>query len=120
VTDEGGNAKHKRRQGKKGRALISDIPGEEEADVHLLQACQDKDCSLSHTRLGLAEDIGTEDGLRDTFLLNLGRVNARVLPPVSLLTLRRVLKTEVRDSSQELWLEEEIPVICQYGAFSVD
>jgi len=39
-------------------------------DLHLLQGGEDKDGSLTHTRLCLTEDVGTEDSLGDTFLLN--------------------------------------------------
>jgi len=59
----------------------------------LLKAGKDKDGGLTHTRLGLTEDVGTEDSLRDTFLLD----------------LRRVLETKVRDSSEELGLEQKVP-----------
>lgn len=39
-------------------------------DLHLLQAREHKDCSLTHTRLGLAENIGTKDGLGNALLLD--------------------------------------------------
>lgn len=37
---------------------------------YLLQGGQDEDCSLSETGLGLAEDVGTKDGLRNADLLD--------------------------------------------------
>jgi hypothetical protein len=36
----------------------------------LLQRGEDKNSGLSQTRLGLAEDVGSEDGLRDAYLLD--------------------------------------------------
>lgn len=38
--------------------------------LQLLERGEDEDCGLSVTRLGLAQNIHTEDSLRDTFLLN--------------------------------------------------
>lgn len=38
--------------------------------LQLLQGGQHKDGSLTHTRLGLTEDVHTQDGLGDTFLLH--------------------------------------------------
>lgn len=38
--------------------------------LHLLQGGQDEDGGLTHTRLGLAEDVRAEDGLRDALLLH--------------------------------------------------
>mmetsp|Transcript_54603 Transcript_54603/g.155405 ORF Transcript_54603/g.155405 Transcript_54603/m.155405 type:complete len:203 (-) Transcript_54603:44-652(-) len=60
--------------------------------VHLLQARQHKDGSLSHTGLGLAQNVRAEDGLRDALVLD----------------LRRVLEAAVHDGAQELRLQEEV------------
>jgi hypothetical protein len=38
--------------------------------LELLQGRENKDGGLTHTRLGLAEDVLTQDGLRDTLLLD--------------------------------------------------
>ena len=38
--------------------------------VNLLEGGEDKDGSLTHARLGLAEDVHAEDGLRDALMLN--------------------------------------------------
>jgi hypothetical protein len=38
--------------------------------LDLLKGSEDKDGSLTKTRFGLAEDIGTEDRLRNTNLLD--------------------------------------------------
>lgn len=60
---------------------------------NLLQSGKHKHSRLTHTRLGLTQNICTEDGLGNTFLLN----------------LRGVLETEIRDGSEELGLQKEIP-----------
>mmetsp|Transcript_13149 Transcript_13149/g.42022 ORF Transcript_13149/g.42022 Transcript_13149/m.42022 type:complete len:250 (-) Transcript_13149:59-808(-) len=84
--------------------LVLDLVGElasvaDDQDFHgllrsiqLLETSQDKDSSLAHARLGLAEHIGAEDGLRDALVLD----------------LRRVLETAIYDGSQQLGLEEEV------------
>lgn len=41
--------------------------------IELLKGGEDKDCRLSHSRLCLAENIGSENGLRDANLLNWNR-----------------------------------------------
>ena len=38
--------------------------------VELLEHCEDEDGGLTHTGLGLADDILTQDSLRNTLLLN--------------------------------------------------
>lgn len=38
--------------------------------LHLLEGCEDEDGSLSQTGLGLADDIVTENGLRNALLLD--------------------------------------------------
>ncbi len=43
-------------------------------DIDGLEHSQDKDGSLSHTRLGLAKEIVTVDNVRDSLALDLGRV----------------------------------------------
>lgn len=45
--------------------------------LHLLKSRKDEDCSLSETRLGLAEHIGTEDGLWNADLLDCGAKRVR-------------------------------------------
>jgi hypothetical protein len=42
--------------------------------LDLLKSSEDEDCGFTKTRFGLAENVGTEDGLRDTYLLDC-RVN---------------------------------------------
>mmetsp|Transcript_105623 Transcript_105623/g.278915 ORF Transcript_105623/g.278915 Transcript_105623/m.278915 type:complete len:452 (-) Transcript_105623:37-1392(-) len=60
--------------------------------IDLLQARQDKDRRLAHARLGLAEHIGAEDGLRDALVLHLGGV----------------LEAAVHDGTVQLRLEQEV------------
>jgi len=73
--------------------------GEDEArdglgvlEVDSLEDCQDEDCRLAHTRLGLAEDVAPENRFRDALLLNLGWM----------------LESCVNDSPLDLRLEEEV------------
>jgi len=60
--------------------------------LELLERRDDKDGRLSHARLGLADDVHTENRLRNALMLHLGRV----------------LETAVLDGPQQLGLEEEI------------
>lgn len=48
----------------------------------LLQDGEDKDGGLSHTGFGLAEDVLTEDGLRDAFLLDCHTEEGKLLNKV--------------------------------------
>lgn len=43
--------------------------------LDLLQSGEHKDGRLAHTRLGLADDVHAEDGLRDALVLHLIRYN---------------------------------------------
>mmetsp|Transcript_59286 Transcript_59286/g.168586 ORF Transcript_59286/g.168586 Transcript_59286/m.168586 type:complete len:469 (-) Transcript_59286:2-1408(-) len=65
--------------------------------IDLLQARQDKDRRLAHARLGLAEHIGAEDGLRDALVLHLGRV----------------LEAAVHDGTVQLRLQQEVLEACR-------
>lgn len=38
--------------------------------LDLLEGGENEDCGLTETRFGLAEDVGTQDGLRDAYLLD--------------------------------------------------
>lgn len=58
----------------------------------LVKNCQNKHCSLSHTRLSLAEHIHSNHCLWDAFLLN----------------FRGVLETAISDGSLKLRFEKEI------------
>ena len=61
-------------------------------DIDLLKGGQDKDGSLSHTGLGLTDNISSKNSLRDGLVLN----------------FTWVLKTSINDGSQKLWLQQEI------------
>ena len=58
----------------------------------LLQNGNDKNSRFSHSRLGLADDVGTEDGLRDALVLD----------------LRGMFKATVANGRQELRLEQKL------------
>jgi len=60
--------------------------------LELLQNGEDEDRSLTHTAVCLADDVGTQNSLRDGLELH----------------LRRMLKTAVVDGTKKLRLEEEI------------
>lgn len=45
--------------------------------LDLLEGSEDKDGGLTHTGLGLAQNIHTENGLRDTLLLNCIDINTK-------------------------------------------
>lgn len=49
---------------------ISYHPPSPKSHIHLLQRSKHKHSRLTHTRLGLTQNICTEDGLGNTFLLN--------------------------------------------------
>jgi hypothetical protein len=90
--------------------LVGELAGVAEDDdgdlavdgLDLLERGQDEDGRLAHARLGLAENVHTEDRLGDALLLHLGRV----------------LKAEVRDRTEELGLQEEVPAVAQKGCVS--
>jgi len=42
--------------------------------LNLLKGSENEDCGLSETRLGLAEDIGSKDSLRNANLLDCSEV----------------------------------------------
>ena len=58
-------------------------------DSHLLEGSKDEDGRLTHTGFSLTQDIGTEDSLRDAFLLDYKRhhVSGRILSRLGRLTL---------------------------------
>mmetsp|Transcript_10532 Transcript_10532/g.20243 ORF Transcript_10532/g.20243 Transcript_10532/m.20243 type:complete len:202 (-) Transcript_10532:77-682(-) len=60
--------------------------------IQLMQRRQNKDCSLSHTRLGLTNNVTTKNSLRNRFVLNLGRM----------------FKTGIYDRTKKLRLEKKI------------
>merc|ERR1719319_1587993 len=60
--------------------------------LNLLKSSQHEHGSLSHTRLCLTKDVHTEHSLRDTLMLNFGRM----------------LESTIHDGPQNLWLEKEI------------
>lgn len=113
--------------------LVADLEGElsrvaqdDDRDLaidglDLLQSSQDEDSRLTHTRLGLADDVHSEDRLGNTFLLDCA-VGAKRMAIMSArrrcqggsqrvrrLTLGWVLETEVADGTQQLRLQEEVP-----------
>ena len=55
----------------------------------LMKNCENEHCSLAHARLGLAQDIYTDHGIRDAFLLN----------------FRRMFKSAIHNGSLQLGLE---------------
>mmetsp|Transcript_27599 Transcript_27599/g.60356 ORF Transcript_27599/g.60356 Transcript_27599/m.60356 type:complete len:260 (+) Transcript_27599:659-1438(+) len=59
---------------------------------HPLQTGEDKDSSLAHARLRLAQDVRAEDSLRYTFVLY----------------FRGVLEATVHNRSEQLWLQQEV------------
>lgn len=72
----------------------------------LMKDSKDKDCSLSHTWLGLAEDVNTNHGLRDALLLDFWGV----------------LETTINNGSLELWSEKHVLETCwvDWGAWVLD
>ena len=60
--------------------------------IQLVQRGEHKDRRLSHTRLGLADNISTEHRLRNGFVLHFGRV----------------LETGIHNRTEQFGLEEEI------------
>ena len=61
-------------------------------DLELVQRREHEDGRLAHARLGLADDIHAQDGLRDALVLHLGRV----------------LEAAVDNRAQQLGLEQEV------------
>ena len=61
-------------------------------DVELVERREHKDSRLAHARLGLAQDVHTQDGLRNALVLDLGGV----------------LEAAIDDGTQQLRLEEEV------------
>jgi hypothetical protein len=83
----------------------------ERSNLHLLQAGKDKDRGLAHTRLGLTEDVSTEDSLRNALLLYCQisfSSRCRAMCVGRQLTFRGVLETEVRDGTKQLGLQQEV------------
>jgi len=68
------------------------LTGGEGAGVELVQSGQDEDGRLTHTGLGLANDVHAEDGLGDALVLDLGGV----------------LETAIDDGAEAFGLEDEI------------
>jgi hypothetical protein len=60
--------------------------------IELMQGSQDKDSSLSHTRLGLTDDITSQNSLRNRFVLD----------------LTGMLKTSVNNSTEQFWFQQEV------------
>jgi hypothetical protein len=56
----------------------------------LVQNRQNEDCGFAHSGLSLRQNVDANHGMRDTFLLDLGRV----------------LKTAINDGSLQLRLQE--------------
>mmetsp|Transcript_24460 Transcript_24460/g.43850 ORF Transcript_24460/g.43850 Transcript_24460/m.43850 type:complete len:202 (-) Transcript_24460:944-1549(-) len=50
------------------------LPRRECIGIQLVESCQHKNSRLTHTTLGLADDIHTEDSLGDAFMLDFGGV----------------------------------------------
>mmetsp|Transcript_31500 Transcript_31500/g.92397 ORF Transcript_31500/g.92397 Transcript_31500/m.92397 type:complete len:207 (-) Transcript_31500:60-680(-) len=68
------------------------LTGGEGAGVKLVQSGQDEDGRLTHTGLGLANDVHAEDGLGDALVLDLGGM----------------LETAIDDGAEAFGLEDEI------------
>jgi len=68
------------------------LTGGEGAGVELVQSGQDEDGRLTHTGLGLANDVHAEDGLGDALVLDLGGV----------------LETAIDDGAEAFGLEDKI------------
>ena len=68
------------------------LTGGEGAGVQLVQSGQDEDGGLTHTGLGLADDVHTKDGLGDALVLDLGGM----------------LETAIDDGTEAFGLEDEI------------
>ena len=68
------------------------LTGGEGAGVQLVQSGQDEHGRLTHTGLGLADDVHTKDGLGDALVLDLGRM----------------LETAIDDGTEAFRLEDEI------------
>jgi hypothetical protein len=60
--------------------------------IELMQGSQDKDGSLSHTRLGLTHNITSQHSLWDGFMLD----------------LTGMLKTSVNNGTKQFWFQQEI------------
>lgn len=73
---------------------------------HLLQAGQNEDRRLTHTRLGLTEHISAKNGLGNALLLDW--MSATRVAGRQKQTFRRVLETEVRNGTKNLGLEQEV------------
>ena len=68
------------------------LTGGEGAGVQLVQCGQNEDGGLTHTGLGLADDVHTKDGLGDALVLDLGGM----------------LETAIDDGTEAFGLEDEI------------
>mmetsp|Transcript_5324 Transcript_5324/g.9712 ORF Transcript_5324/g.9712 Transcript_5324/m.9712 type:complete len:238 (+) Transcript_5324:635-1348(+) len=68
------------------------LPGWECICVQLVKGGKDKDSCLTHTTLGLADDVHAKNRLRDTFVLDFGGV----------------LKTTIDNCAETFWFENEI------------
>jgi len=68
------------------------LAGGEGAGVQLMQSGQNEDGRLTHTGLGLTDDVHAEDGLGDALVLHLGRM----------------LETAIDDGTETFGLEDEI------------
>mmetsp|Transcript_5571 Transcript_5571/g.12646 ORF Transcript_5571/g.12646 Transcript_5571/m.12646 type:complete len:470 (-) Transcript_5571:8-1417(-) len=60
--------------------------------IYLLEAREDEDSCLAHTRLGLTQHVGAQDGLRDALVLH----------------LRRVLEAAVHYRAEKFRLQQEV------------
>ena len=68
---------------------------------------EDEHGRLTHTRLGLTQDIGAENSLRDALLLHY--MSACEIIDNRELTFRGVLETQVRNGTKQFRLQQKIP-----------
>jgi hypothetical protein len=68
------------------------LPGGKGAGVQLMESGQDKHGSLSHTRLGLADNVHTKNSLGDALVLHFGGV----------------LETTVNDGTEAFGFEDKV------------
>ena len=73
----------------------------------MLEGREDEDGSFPQTRFGLAENIGTEDGLRDADLLDYVKVKRRMLE--SIREGMREEKTSIEQVCASVHLRREGP-----------
>ena len=80
--------------------------------LNLLECSQNKHSGFSHTRLGLAQNVHSQDGLENENRIEFAseeRNQYNYLGDTLVLDLARMLKSTVYYGSQDLRLEQEVP-----------